>query len=157
MPSFSGSSSGVPGERRDRERDAWKGIADRVLTVSATVLALSVLFLTRDLELVWTVLLKATWISLGAALVFGFVRLGLDWLWARSLNTESRAQYPWRTWNLGVAILGLTNRSVRAQPIVLMGWSYLMLLLSLTSLIVGIGLLVAFAWLNLNALTSDAM
>ena len=118
---------------REAERASWQILGDRSLTLAATVLGLSVLFLSRDVRLVDTHFLKWAWISFGSAVAAGVPRLVADWmfnLWELKRRRRS----------------GMFSRiSLVATGITLIG------------LLVGLVFMMIFAWINLDFLTAAEM
>ena len=119
-------------EGRAIERSAWASFGDRTLMLSATVLGLSTLFLARDIPLTNTVLLRVSWLLFGTSMMLGLARLLLDWLAARTEPSVFRSSGARR----------LFIRSGRGTGI-----------FGATTFMAGLGVLIAFAWLNLTSLT----
>ncbi len=130
MPNISTSSPGYDavGESRREEHAAWASFGDRTLMLSATILGLSTLFLSRDITLTHTVLLRASWFLFGASMVLGLARLLLDWQAIRAIHSRSAARRVFISGALGAGLFGASM------------------------FVVGLGVLIAFAWVNLASL-----
>lgn len=118
-------------QRRAAERNAWQVMGDRSLTITATVLGLSIVFLTSDTDLTDTWLLRSSWIVFAIGVVAGLIRLSVDWFITLQDATLTRAvddPDPTVNW----------TRVSRAVQVV-----------NFICLLTGLLLLLSFGWLNL--------
>ena len=117
----------------DAERSSWRALGDRTTYLAATTLGLSVVFLTRDLALDHTPVIRFAWVVLTLAVLSGLARYFLDWV---TIRNDQRFEAPW------YAFRGIARTSQLA--------SQTFMTLSVLLFVIGLLALVAFAWLNLG-------
>ena len=125
----------TPGEREvERSLETMEAsmarVSDSALTLAATVLGFSVIFLSGDAAFDHTELLRASWISLGVSIMTAITAKVAAW-WESEIDVQ---------WALGVG-----------GPDLRLTWTRrLAILASILSLGIGLAFLLAFGYINVD-------
>ena len=136
---------------RETRQSIWVALRDRVMTISAGTIALSLLALQLNSDPSCVYLIKISWSALLASIIFGFVSLIVDYQHAvrteRSVEASNKLTYGIID-EESIEKAETLNRSFSRwnRPSGLVAdWS---VYLGLIAFLVGMSFLIAFAWRN---------
>lgn len=118
-------------QRRLHATQVWSSLGDRLVTLSATVLGLSALFLSKGVHLHYTQLLRGSWMAFSVVLVLGMTRLFTDFRAYQQHARSSGNNLEGNWWNTSLLLTAIVC----------------------VSFLIGLGFLLAFAWVNVGLLT----